>query len=183
VEGANSSLLERIHFENVADGHDLLTSLSRIEHDIIKTTQHSRPPKKMKHVLIIIDSISSSLSTSLFAEGDRGTGAALLNEIQIALRRIARTRMKGQGHCVAFVTNGIVSSPADNGVWTRRPALGDQWRIADVRLSLENVRDVPTESDKGWLLRQVDARVVKHYAKCLDGSVVTISLDSSGVID
>ena len=189
VEGANSSLLERIEFDNISDGHDLLASLIRIESDMIKARKNSTISSNstscdtINNVLIVIDSISSTVSASLFAEGDRGTGAALLNEIQIALRRISRFRVNGQGHCVVFVANGIVSSPGDNGMWTQRPALGEQWRAADVRLLFENVHDVPNADDDINQSRKLDVKITKHYAKSIDGAAVTIGLDSSGIID
>jgi hypothetical protein len=117
-------------------------------------------------MLLVIDSISGCLSPLLYAEGDGGVGAALLNEIHLTLRRISRFSSGCfQKYGVAvFVTNGMASDFKEGG---KKPALGDVWRAADVHVLLEPGRDVSVVSQKIVAANDLKGVVMKSiYASC-----------------
>jgi hypothetical protein len=83
--------------------------------------------------LIVLDSVSGCLSSNLYADSDGHIGGALANEVGLLLRRLARTKQAS-----VFVTNGTVTLTGNthNSNTQFKPALGQFWRAADLRLFL-----------------------------------------------
>mmetsp|Transcript_29706 Transcript_29706/g.34471 ORF Transcript_29706/g.34471 Transcript_29706/m.34471 type:complete len:619 (-) Transcript_29706:227-2083(-) len=129
------------------------------------------------NTLIIIDSISGCLSSYLYADGDGGAGAALMNEICAVLRRLScitkistssststqmmtttttMNELHGCGCIVVnrfaiLVTNGMVTDGSGSGLGSGsayKPALGESWRVADVRVILEHMNDIYKEREE-----------------------------------
>ena len=152
---------------------------------------------------IVLDSASGCLSSNLYGDGDGGSGSALMNEVSLALRRLSRrnrwVRLTFFCRNAVFVINGVVSTQGKGGVGRRggryKPALGESWRVADVRILLDIYGDVYDDRGHGDVssdgvagmcrssMRRVGARLERHYAKKCDGTIVKFGIDSSGIVD
>lgn len=172
VAAIRQQILDGIVLDSARDGYELLARLLSFEqelHDRVKNHCNESDRQSGNDqigMLLVIDSISGCLSPLLYAEGDGGVGAALLNEIHLTLRRISRFSSGCfQKYGVAvFVTNGMASDFKEGG---RKPALGDGWRAADVHVLLEPGRDVSVVSQKIVAANDLKRVVMKSiYASC-----------------
>jgi len=201
--GDGDGVLERIEFEVVEDGYVLLASLARLERDFLNSggggsgngseDDDGGDGREDHHCLVIIDSASGALSPLLYGENDGGAGSAVMNEVLVVLRRLARCtvwtsdgndfrgKTKKKRRIAVLVTNGVVSAKnigggRQRGAQRYRPALGDSWRVADVRLQMEVYGDVygRNEDNSGGCavpglvrstMRRVNAQLERHYAK------------------
>ena len=179
-------VLESINFIPVGDNpYHLLAELNSIERKMKDDSSES-------NVMIIIDSISGCLSSFLYADGDGGVGVGLMNEISITIRRISRlivyydingTQIANQ--CAIIMTNGMVTG--------NKPALGDSWRAADVRVTLNRMHHYESKFEnvsnkvqglKTTFMTVHCAKLDKHFAKCVRSSAsVIFAIDQSGVVN
>jgi hypothetical protein len=157
TSSSRQQILDGIVLDSARDGYELLARLLYFEHEMHQRVQHYcrsrrdddddvKEEEEQIGMLLVIDSISGCLSPLLYAEGDGGVGAALLNEIHLTLRRISRFSsgcFQKYGIAV-FVTNGMASDFKGG----RKPALGDVWRAADIHVLLEPGRDISVVSQK-----------------------------------
>ena len=229
---ASDEILERIFFTLVPDGYVLLAVLTQLENEF-----HNNDDDDGKNIcnnLIILDSASGCLSSYLYGDGDGNVGAALVNEVYLSLRRLASLSQVCQvkdDDCdemdtallsmrmrrnAVFVTNCVVSdtSHAEGGNMRtiRKPALGELWRAAHVRLVFSIVGDVyrpdsDSSKDNNYnddddnipglqmvIARRLKAQLETHYDKkcnynggCSGGSMLEqsakFSIDASGIVD
>ncbi len=213
------AILNQIIFTSVNNNpYYLLTELTKIEHDFV-TNQ-----RRNGNILVIIDSISGCLSSYLYSDGDGGIGAGLMNEISLALRRMSRLKVavkntcngnSSVNQCAVLITNSMVmdgnsnhynNSNINSNTKARmhKPALGESWRAADVRLIIERFQNVYDDDDEYNITRNernmtstvkglklstkmiVIARLDKHFTKSsrsFSNMVVQFAINGSGVVD
>ena len=223
----HDDVLNRIKFIPVGDNpYYLLAELNHIENEMKKnisaavSATTTTIEDNSNNILLIIDSISGCLSSYLYADGDGGLGAGIMNEISLILRRLSRmttvvhTSKNNEksmdndvvvmNQCTVLITNGMVMDGNSNNTRMHKPALGESWRAADVRLILERVQNLYEEDDNqqqqvsssrsrlrnnGNRLRIststiVNARLEKHFSKsCFPPKAITFAIDTSGVLD
>ena len=121
---ATARALERVRFTTVPDGHRVLAALCGIEADFLLSSANDggdgegrggRGAVESHDLLVVLDSASGCLAPDLYADGDGGIGASLVNEAALMLRRLSRAAAisptgEVTGRCAVFVTNGTVSS-------------------------------------------------------------------------
>jgi len=178
-------LLNEVQFDYALDGYRLLAILNQLEHEIRHDVDMSNDNGEKRSVLLVIDSISGCLASLLYGEGDGGVGAALLNEIHIVLRRISRLSSSCNSNIAVFVTNGMVSDNKRG----RKPALGEMWRVADVHVVLEPMRDVVEEVRGADDLERVTMKCVRarlendNSEKCTGDNGVNFGVAAAGIVD
>ena len=174
------SAVDRVGFVSVADGHDALAALACIDRDIATANNNDDAnggrTNNASNSLIIFDSASGCLSSDLFADGDGGVGAALVEDVAFALKRMARTvgSVGSPARCAVLVINGTVSAGAGH-----KAALGAGWnRAADVQVHFDAVGDELLEHQEvtrsgevpGLNVdskRVIKATLTKHYGKAI----------------
>ena len=172
-----AACLERVNFTSAPDGYALLATLAKLEN-------HANIGGQEERVLVIFDSVSGCLTPNLLGSGanfDKGAGVGIISEVCMALRRHARLT----GNAV-FVTNGIVSSskPSYSGPWdgSLQPALGGDWRAADVRIFLK----VTDDGSSGQpVIKKVSASLDRHYSRACNSKNLSVSfgVSATGVVD
>jgi len=198
---SSDEVLKRISFTVVPDAYYLLATLTELEREfhatkIINKTSYNH--------LIILDSASGCLSSYLYGDRDGGVGAALLNEVCLSLRRLARIVRVGadtnglarriRRQAAVFVTNGVVSAFRKGATREKKPALGELWRTADVQIVLSTLGDVYNNSSDVpgmWksAMRRVSARLERHNEKQCNASSekhirnVQFGIDQSGIVN
>ena len=198
--------VDRVGFVAVADGHDALAALACIDRDIAAANNNDDADggrtNNANNSLIIFDSASGCLSSDLFADGDGGVGAALVEDVAFALKRMARTvgSVGSPARCAVLVINGTVSAGTGH-----KAALGAGWnRAADVQVHFDAVGDelLEHQEEGGRLMRSgevpglnVDSKRVikttltKHYGKAIStreddaSKSVAITLSRVGFTD
>lgn len=132
------SALDRISFTSVPNACAALAALASMEQSLLKQ-QQQHSPTTTTYTLIILDSASACLASN--SHGTNSIGAAWINDVSLALRRLTRT-FRG---VAVFTTNGTVSVRGrhryrvDESVVAA--ALGTTWRGADISIRLDIVRD------------------------------------------
>jgi RecA/RadA recombinase len=170
-------VLECVRFDCVRDGYELLALLSQLENEFRVNKGYA------SNMLLVVDSISSCLAPLLYGEGDGGVGAALLNEVHLALRRISRLVIETKRIGI-FITNGMVSDQKRG----RKPALGEMWRAADFHIVLEAGRDISVISEQNLervTLRSIRARVENgcNIDDTANGGIVEFGIGAPGIVD
>ena len=171
------TVLERVRFDCARDGYELLAHLSQLENEFCHDEENAG------NMLLVVDSISSCLAPLLYGEGDGGVGAALLNEIHLALRRISRLT-KGMKRIGIFITNGMVSDQKRG----RKPALGEMWRAADCHIVLEAGRDISVSSEQNLervTLRSIRAKIESgcNGDDSVNGESAEFGIGAPGIVD
>ena len=189
-----TQILERVTFHTVTDGYQALTKLTEIQQTIegknrirndcdseIDTSNSNDQFRKYRNfknsrILLIFDSASGCLSPNIAGSRiDGGVGSALMNQVGIMLRRMARIN----NHAV-FVTNGSVGKPLsyaqmhnnDNQSSStiaqdifKQPAMRNMWKIADIRVCFGILEDCNLNQRDGIGVRKIRAILDKHFAK------------------
>lgn len=154
------ALLRRLELHRVSNGCAALAVLAGID-----AARTNRNVDRDDRRLIVLDGAGGCLSPWLDGDADGGVGAALASGLAAELRRTARTRDDA-----VLVINGVVATTRKNdddddvdSSRRYRPAMRRVWRVADVRVATEIVRD---ETDgAGRKRRIVRATLDKHYAR------------------
>ncbi|KAL7480613.1 hypothetical protein ACHAW6_006292 [Cyclotella cf. meneghiniana] len=149
--------LERVSVVCVSDAYSLLALLAKIEGEEIHC-----PHSNSFGTLLVIDSISGCIGHHLFGNS-LTVGAALVNQVGLTLRRMARTLdcrfdttpkedadneslwiHSPPRRFAVVVTNGSVANWSADGTSaalvnndTHKPAMGRYWHVSDIGLWLE----------------------------------------------
>ena len=201
--------LERVGFVTVQDGHRALTALADIGKDIVSAppceiderhqeendSSAASSSSSSSNNIVIFDSASGCLSSDLFADGDGGLGAALVEDICFTLRKLARSvgvSSNCRCRCAVLVVNAASGQKA---------ALGTGWRAADVQVRLDVLRDDYPDREQqqhqphpvsGLIVstkRIVKATLLKHCGKSVsareddDSRSATFAITANGVVD
>jgi hypothetical protein len=165
--------LERVEFVVVQDGHRALADLEGIQSDVMMMSSSNGGVSN----LVIFDSTLGCLSSDLFADGDGGIVAELVEDVGFALKKTARSigassrsSSNNRSRCAVFVVNGALS--ADYG---HNAALGTGWRAADIQFRLDVIQDdfQPEREQQQFpdltvaTKRVVAASLMKHSAKAV----------------
>ena len=171
--------LERITFHSISDGFSLLAVLTKLENNSMQNNEQVEP------FLVVCDSAQGCLTTTLLGSGaafDRRVGTGFISEVSLALRRHARNT----GNAV-FVTNGTVAGKGATLSTTKtsmlQPALGLEWRAADVKIFL-NVIDDGSHSRSA--IKKVTATLVRHFSKIENENseqVIIFGISTIGITD
>jgi hypothetical protein len=207
--------MDRVGFVAVADGHDALAALAGIDRDISNASSNDDDDDDAcsgsgsennvnRNNLIVFDSASGCLSSDLFADGDGGVGAALVEDVAFALKRMARTvgSLGSPARCAVLAINGTVSAGVGH-----KAALGTGWnRAADVQVHFDTVGDEllvhQVEEGRGGSMRSgnipglnvtsgrvIKATLTKHYGKAVSSreddasQSVSIAITRLGISD
>jgi len=171
--------LERITFHSILDGFSLLAVLTRLENCSIQSNKQAEP------FLVICDSAQGCLAANLLGSGaafDKRVGSGFISEVSLALRRHARNT----GNAI-FVTNGMVAgkgaTPSTTNKTMLQPALGLEWRAADVRIFLNVIDD---GSNSRPAIKQVTATLVRHFSKIANENstlAIVFGISTIGITD
>ena len=181
--------MDRISLVRVSNGYELLALLAEIERQNIEGKQLS--------ALLVIDSISSIISHHL---SSLRTGAALINQVGLTLRRIASSldgRFDSNGTRQRFgvlVVNGIVSRQDTFGGKRSKPAMGRYWHVSDIELCMEEipprkdsfeVKEIYRDEITGLyrdVKKVVEVTLLYHWAK-KSGEKIQVFVGSNGLDD
>ena len=179
----------RILLVRVSNGYELLALLAKTERQIMESKRPS--------TLLVIDSISSIIGHHL---SSLKAGAALINQVGLALKRIARgldSRFDSNGTRQRFgvlVVNGTVSRQETFDGKRNKPAMGRYWHASDIELWMEEVLSSEDKLSVEEFYRDeiaglhrdckkvVEVTLLNHWAKKSGGKVQFV-IGSGGLHD
>jgi hypothetical protein len=133
--------MDRISIASVSDAYELLALLAKLEWQEMIGNDSSSNNNERK-TLLVIDSISSIVGHHL---SSLTPGAALINQVGLTLRRMARTldgrfanaNSKEARRFGILIANGSVANWSETERNNSKPAMGRYWEVSDVELWME----------------------------------------------
>jgi len=184
--------MERISIVSVSDGYELLALLAKIENQELHDNN-----AEAQSVLMVIDSISAIIGHHL---SSLTSGAALINQVRLTLRRMTRTidgrvapgssTDKSMRRFGTMITNGSVTNRSEN---IEKNSMGRYWHVSDIALWMEEETqndelDIYDSYQSGAIGLYPEHRkilrttLLSHWGKKRSGSVRLV-VGSGGISD